>query len=139
MAEACKKSRRDKNAPPLPPRFLNYVSESLSDLTERLVKCSKEENGVVFTTTTRDVVYVLKVHRLRNAAEAHAFRSKGGVAALLALLSLCSGREGKDRGLVVSTLGNVCALDRGCRDEVRVQVERAYARGCLLFLISVKW
>lgn len=107
-----------RNTAPVLPRLQSYVSQSLSELAERLVECSKEEKSQSLTSKTRDVVYVLKVHKLRHASNAHAFRGKNGVGALLGLLSLCSGREGRDRGLLLSTLGNLCALDKGTRSEV---------------------
>lgn len=100
------------------PRLQIYVSQSLSELAERLVECSKEEKGQSLTSKTRDIVYVLKTHKLRHTSNAHTFRGTNGVGALLSLLSLCAGREGRDRGLLLSTLGNLCALDKDTRTQV---------------------
>lgn len=121
MAGTCKdltKFTQDKKAAALTPRQQHFVNQSLCELTERLIKCSKEEKGHSLTSKTRDIVYVLKAYKLRHASNAHAFQSHNGVEALLALLSLCAGQEGRDRGLLLATLANVCALDGDCRAEV---------------------
>lgn len=111
-------STRPKTAATLTPRLQNYVSQSLAELTEKLVKCSREEKGQNLTSRTRDILYVLKAHKLRHSSNAHAFYGRRGVEALLALLSLCAGREGRDRGLLLATLGNLCALHGDCRSKV---------------------
>ena len=131
MAEMCKKLAgpgQRKKAAALTPRLQSYANQSLIELTERLVKCSKEEKGQNLTSRTRDIVYVLKVHKLRHSFNAHAFYARRGVEALLALLSLCVGQEGRDRGLLVATLGNLCALHGDCRAKVSTGHLRACCR-----------
>lgn len=113
-------SQRTKTAA-LKPRLQCYANQTLPELTEKLLKCSREEKGPNLTSKTRDIIYVLKAHKLRHSLNAHAFSNRGGVEALLALLKLCAGREGRDRGLLLATLGNLCALHLECCSKVSVQ------------------
>ena len=102
----------------LPPRLQTYANQSLTELTEKLVKWSKEEKGRHLSSRTRDIVYVLKVDKLRHPTNAHVFLSGRGVDSLLSLLSLCAEQEGRDRGLLMATLANLCALHSDCRSKV---------------------
>ena len=106
-------------------RLQSYATQSLSELADKLVKCSREEKGPTLSSRTRDIVYVLKTHKLRHSSNAHSFDGRRGVEGLLALFSLCAEQEGRDRGLLVATLANLCALDRGCR----AKVSRAVRKG----------
>ena len=113
--------RREKAAV-LSPRHQSYANQSLAELTEKLVKCSREEKSQTLSSRTRDIVYVLKVHKLRHPSNAHAFLEARGVDGLLSLLSLCAEREGRDRGLLLGTLANICALHRDCRSKVALSL-----------------
>ena len=104
------------------PRLQAYVGQTLAELTERLLKCSKEEKSQTLSFKTRDIVYALKVHKLRHASDAHAFCNGRGVDCLLSLLSLCIQREGRDRGLLLATLANLCSLHVDCRAKVASSV-----------------
>ncbi len=115
--------RRAKKAPILLPRQLEYASQSLREATEKLVDLSEKQKGGQLTTELCDVVYVLKTQRLRSAANAHAFRTCGGVKALMRLLRLCVECEGKAATLVLGTLGNLCALEAATRTEVSINYD----------------
>lgn len=119
MAGMSGPSQRNESAASKP-RLQCYSNQSLPELTEKLIKCSREEKGQNLTSKTRDIIYVLKAHKLRHSLNAHAFYNRGGVEALLSLLTLCAGREGRDRGLLLATLGNLCALHLECCSKVRV-------------------
>ena len=112
-----RQEQRKKTAS-LSPRVQSYAAQSLPELTEKLARCSKEEKSHQLSSRTRDIVYALKVHKLRHSSNAHAFVEAGGVGSLLSLLSLCGGREGRDRGLLLATLANLCALHKDCRSKV---------------------
>ena len=118
MAETSTRPSQRKKTAAMTPRLQSYVGQSLTELTERLLKFSKEEKGHTLSSKTRDIVYVLKVHKLRHSCNAHAFCDGRGVECLMSLLSLCVQREGRDRGLLLATLANLCALHSGCRDKV---------------------
>ena len=102
----------------LPPRMQKYASKSLHEITEQLVGLAESQKEERLSTELRDIVYFLKADRLRNAANAHAFRERGGLNALLQLVSCCSGGEGGDLVLLLGALGNICALDRQSRSAV---------------------
>lgn len=104
------------------PRLQSYANQSLTELTDKLVKCAREEKGQTLSSRTRDIIYILKAHKLRHSGNAHAFDGRRGVENLLSLFSLCAEQEGRDRGLLLATLANLCALDRGCRSKVRYTV-----------------
>ena len=123
MAEIAKNPTRPgqhKKTATLTPRLQSYANQSLTELTERLLKCSKEEKTDTLSSKTRDIIYVLKVHKLRHSCNAHAFCNGRGMEALLELLSLCLMKEGRDRGLLLATLANLCALHSECRSKVRI-------------------
>lgn len=130
MAEQTRPKQRKETAS-LSPRLQNYANQTLAELTEKLVKCGKEEKNQNLTSRTRDVVYVLKAQKLRHSSNAHAFYGHGGVEALLVLLSLCAGCEGRDRGLLLATLANLCALHKGCRSKVCKQGEWLNMQHCM--------
>ena len=117
MADLTRLNQRRETAS-LSPRLQSYVNQTLAELTEKLVKCAREEKSQNLTSRTRDLIYVLKTHKLRHSSNAHAFYGLGGVEALLALLSLCASCEGRGRGLLLATLANLCALHRGWRSKV---------------------
>ena len=107
-----------KKAAAVSPRLQSYANQSLAELTEKLVKSSKEEKGHSLSSKTRDIVYALKAYKLRHSSNAHAFLDGRGVEALLSLLALCAEQEGRDRGLLLATLANLCALHSDCRTKV---------------------
>ena len=120
MAEIVVSTRPNqrKKAAIITPRLQTYANQSLVELTEKLVKCSKEEKGQNLSSRTRDIVYVLKTHKLRHPCNAHAFDGHHGMESLLALFSLCADQEGRDRGLLLATLANLCSLHKDCRSKV---------------------
>ena len=129
MADLTRLKQRKETAS-LSPRLQSYANQSLAELTEKLVKCGKEERSENLTSRTRDIIYVLKAQKLRHSSNAHAFYGHGGVEALLVLLSLCASCEGRDRGLLLATLANLCALHKGCRSKVCKQGEWLNMQHC---------
>ena len=112
------KTRAVRKPKKLPPRMQKYVSKSLLEITEQLVGLVESQKDERLSTELRDIIYFLKADRLRNAANAHAFREGGGLTALLQLVSCCSRGEGEDLVLLLGTLGNICALDHQSRSTV---------------------
>ena len=110
-----------KKAPLLLPRQQKYSLQNLRDVTERLSELSESVKGGQLTTEVSDIVYVLKAQRLRSSCNAHAFRSFGGVQALLRLLRACREGEGREMVLLLGTLGNLCALEEETRTLVKRQ------------------
>ena len=115
---AATSSTGGKKTSSLSPRLQAYVNQSAAELTGKLVRLSREEQSDTLSSNTRDIVYVLKVHKLRHSSNAHVFHGRRGVEALLSLLSLTAEREGRDRGLLLATLANICAVHSGCRSKV---------------------
>ena len=141
MAEFDNSARplQQKKTTALPPRLQSYAEQSLAELTEKLVKVSKEEKGQSLSSRTRDIVYVLKVHKLRHSANAHVFLGGRGVESLLSLLSLCSGQEGRDRGLLLATLANLCSLHGDCRSKVTCRAGWEWLPlNCVVFFLT-RW
>lgn len=93
---------------------------TLQEIVLKLKELSQHQTEGELTAELQQIVYELKSSGLRHPSTAHAFCREGGLRPLLYLLSHCAvSPEPKDAILLCSLLGNVCALDKGCRDTVR--------------------
>lgn len=84
----------------------------LVDMLKNTLQPQTEGKRVV---ELRDIVYELKTARLRHRDSAHTFCQEGGVHSLLRLLPESIYPNST---LLFGLLGNLCALDKGCRDAV---------------------
>lgn len=96
-----------------------YRSKSIEELAESLKILSKKNHTSGLSAELRDFVCMLKAHKLRHAADAHAFCKYGSMEALLELLKCCDASSG-DMVVVLGTIGNLCALHQSARDIVRI-------------------
>ena len=72
------------------------------------------------STEMRDLVCMLKAHKLRHGVDAHAFAKCGGIPVLINLMKECEGKSqvSRDLVLVLGTIGNLCALSSNSRSIV---------------------
>ena len=94
-----------------------YKSRSIEELMETLKVLSEGRNSTGLSAEMREFVCMLKAHKLRHMADAHAFYKCGGMRILLDLLSTCEANS-RDMVVVMGTLGNLCALHQHSRSSV---------------------
>lgn len=100
-----------------------YRSKSVEELTETLKTLSKVGiNSTGLSVELREFVCLLKAHKLRHAADAHAFFHCGGMQVLVDLLKHCE-VSSQDMVVVLGTVGNICAIDQNSRNFVSLQCE----------------
>ena len=100
----------------------SYAQKNVGELIQKLITLSEGSKGGKLSNELKDVVYVLKTHKLRSSSHAHTFRTQGGLHALLKLISRCKESEGKDLVLLLGTLGNLCALEPDTRCTVSTEL-----------------
>lgn len=102
-------------------RLYSYAQKSVGELIQKLLTLAEGSKGGKLSNELKDVVYVLKAHKLRSSSHAHVFRTHGGLHALLKFISRCKECEGRDLVLLLGTLGNLCALEPDTRCTVSTE------------------
>lgn len=100
------------------PTMEKYRSKSIEELAETLKNLSKRNHSPGLSAELRDFVCMLKAHKLRHTADAHAFCKCGSMEILLGLLQYCEASSA-DVVVVLGTIGNLCALHQNARNIVR--------------------
>lgn len=114
-----------------------YKAKPIEELAGTLEILSKSSQAPGLSTELRDFVCMLKAHKLRHTADAHAFCKCGSMDILLELLQRCEAGSG-DVVVVLGTIGNLCALHQNARSIVRIMIVLINARFTLLiFYIQV--
>ena len=106
---------RTKKVALLSPKLQLYAQKSVGELTEKLLDLFERSKGGRLSNELCEVLYVLKAQKLRSIRPAHLFRTRGGLRALLQLISHCKECEARDLVLLLGTLGNLCALEHETR------------------------
>ena len=102
---------RTKKVTLLSPKLQSYAQRSVGELTQKLLDLFEGSKGGRLSKELCDVLYVLKLQKFRSLSHAHLFRTRGGLRALLQLVSQCKECEARDLVLLLGTLGNLCALE----------------------------
>lgn len=97
-----------------------YSSRSVEELAETLNVMSQERKSTGLSAEMRELVCMLKAHKLRHTADAHVFCNCGGLQVLLDLLTFCE--VNRDMVMILGTIGNACALNSNCRSMVKQKI-----------------
>ena len=94
-----------------------YKAKSIEELAETLNTLSKGQHTAGLSPELRDLLCMLKAHKLRHTNDAHAFCKNGCIETLLELLQCCDASSG-DVVVILGVIESLSALHPAARTTV---------------------